>query len=166
MSEPLLTELGVLLYDLEIVPGARGARISITLDCEGSEQPGGGVSVGTLASFSRQLGYALDAEDVVPFDYHLEVSSPGIERTLRRDEHFARHVGSPVRVVTSGEWEGRTVHEGPLVAWGPDWIRVARDDGHEVELPRSSIRRARTVFDFSTYDAQPKPGKGRKSSAT
>jgi ribosome maturation factor RimP len=149
-----------MLWDLEVLPAARGGKVAVILDRAGASEPGKGISIEEVATFSRQLGYALDAEDLIAFDYRLEVSSPGIERQLRRDEHFAAYVGQPIRVVTSGQVAGRTVHEGLLTGWGPDWITVRPEGGEDVEIPRANLRKARTVFDFSQYDAKPKPGKG------
>jgi ribosome maturation factor RimP len=83
-----------------------------------------GISLDRCASFSRALSSELDYRDLMPGKYFLEVSSPGIERQLRRPSEFSRVVGSLVRVVSrSGTVEGRLI--------------AADEQGIAVELPPS-----------------------------
>ncbi len=86
--EPDLTAQGLEVVDVEHT----GATLRVTVD-----RPGG-IDLDTVSDASRRVSDILDRHDVVPGRYTLEVSSPGIERSLRTPEHFARFVGSPVTV--------------------------------------------------------------------
>lgn len=96
-----LTELAVPLIDaaeLELVElevrGSHGSRVvEVIVDADD------GVDVGALAQLSRDLGAVLDREDPIDGKYTLRVSSPGVDRPLRRPRDFERNLGRPVRVV-------------------------------------------------------------------
>src|SRR5689334_1378932 len=87
LVSPILDDLHLDLYDLEY----RGGTLRITVDLppgEGSEQRG--VDLEAIALATRLISRELDHEDPVPGHYTLEVTSPGLERTLRTPAHFVR----------------------------------------------------------------------------
>ena len=110
ITEPLIASAGMELVDIEYRREIRGTVLRLYLDREG------GVTLDDLAPMSRRLGDLLDAHDAVPGSYTLEVSSPGINRRLRRPEHFRRYIGKRVRVRTTLPMEGRRSFIGPLLA--------------------------------------------------
>src|SRR4029453_18341078 len=129
--------------------------------------PGGGagLDLDVLADATRAVSRALDEADPITGRYTLEVTSPGLERTLRRPEHFERAVGETVKIRTvdgvsdEGRVEGQPVSaddSGVVVRTG------AAEDGTAVEqrLAYDDIERARTVFEWGP--ATPRSGK-RKS---
>lgn len=143
---PIAADLGLDIYDIE----QRGATLRVTLDTPAGSDAG--VKLDDLALASRLVSRQLDEDDPVPGRYTLEVTSPGVERTLRTPAHFAREVGKVVAIrlsdVTS---EDRRVN-GTLV--GADdtgaTIRVDGPDGPvERHVPFTQIDRARTVFEWS-----------------
>jgi len=79
----------------------------------------------------------------------LEVSSPGLERSLRVPRHFERSIGEQVRVKTVGPVNGRRVLEGALVSADPEAIVIATGGG-ELRVPYADIASARTVFEWGT----------------
>src|SRR5262249_32091406 len=93
---PLLSDLGLSLYDLEHAGGV--VRITIA-------RPGG-VDLETIALATRIVSRELDHADPVPGHYTLEVTSPGLERALRTPDHFRAAVGSVVAVRTQPGVEG------------------------------------------------------------
>jgi ribosome maturation factor RimP len=106
--EPLVTHEGLEMVDVEFRRESRGMVLRLYLDREG------GVSLDDLTRVSRQLGDLLDVHDAVPGPYTLEVSSPGINRRLRRPEHFRRYLGKRVRVRTAAPVAGRRGFVGTL----------------------------------------------------
>ena len=89
---------GVTLYDLEFVGRGRQRVLRIFIDSDT------GVSIDDCANVSRGLNVLLDAEDLIPDGaYELEISSPGLERQLRRVWHYEKAVGQIVRVKTNQE---------------------------------------------------------------
>ena len=117
LCEPHLAALGLELDDIQV--SGRGSRLlRITVDRRG------GVDVGMLAEASRTLSRRLD--ELEPFDgpYSLEVTSPGLERSLRRPRHYAKSIGRDVTVNTSVEVAGARHHRGVLEAVGDDGFVV------------------------------------------
>jgi ribosome maturation factor RimP len=102
----------------------------------------GGVDLDTISQISQKVSRRLDLEGFEPGPYALEVSTPGIERPLRRPEDFRRAVGERVLVKTP---EG--IVEGELRAAEADAIRVASSEG-ERRVALEEVATARTVVDW------------------
>lgn len=151
---PIASDLQLDLYDIE----QRGGTLRITLDSRVDTD--GGVDLEQLALATRLISRELDHHDPVPGRYTLEVSSPGIERALRRPDHFTRAVGERVSVrLVAPDESGRRRLEGTLGAADDSEITIVTDGG-PVTVPIARIERAKTVFDWTPA---PKPGKGPKA---
>jgi len=118
IAEPLVTHEGLEMVDVEFRRENRGMVLRLYLDREG------GVNLDDLSRVSRQLGDLLDVHDAVPGAYTLECSSPGINRRLRRPDHFRRFVGQRVRVKTTAPRDGRRMFVGTLDGVEDEGIRV------------------------------------------
>jgi ribosome maturation factor RimP len=143
---PTVASLGLDLYDVEHT----GGSVRVLVD-----RPGG-VDLDTITAASRAVSRALDEADPIPERYTLEVSSPGLERPLRRPEHFAAAVGSDVVVKTRPGSEGERRLAGTVVAAEPDAVAVRLDDGSTRTVRYDEIERARTTF---AWGPAPRPGK-------
>ncbi|MBI2346197.1 MAG: ribosome maturation factor RimP [Deltaproteobacteria bacterium] len=99
---PIMTELGLELIDLAIRPGPGRWTLQLSVD-----YPQGGVTVDDCARLSRSIEGVLDVEGNIPAAYNLEVSSPGVDRVLKRPSEFAQHVGRVVEIQTQAPIEGR-----------------------------------------------------------
>lgn len=147
LIEPLLAAGGVEVVDVEL----NRTVLTITID-----QPGG-LGMDAIAEATRIVSRALDEHDPIPGSYTLEVTSPGLERSLRRPDHFTRAVGSLVTVKTVVGIEGDRRTTGTLVAADAHGITVAGAGagGGDRRLAYEEIDRARTVFEWGP---NPKPG--------
>ena len=144
IAEPLVTHEGLEIVDVEFRRESRGTVVRLFLDRLGGappDQPRSGVTLDDLSRVSRQLGDLLDVHDAVPCAYTLEVSSPGINRRLRRTDHFRRYLGQNVRVRTHALIDGRRSFVGTLEGVEADGIRVRVDDGAHF-LPFTDIAHA------------------------
>jgi ribosome maturation factor RimP len=156
---PLLDDRDLDLYDVEV----QGPVLRVVVDS--APGSGGGLDLDVLADATRAVSRALDEADPISGRYTLEVTSPGLERTLRRPEHFGRAVGETVKIrIVAGASDERRV-EGQLVSADDSGVVVrtgAADGGTAVEqrLAYHDIERARTVFEWGP--ATPRSGK-RKS---
>ena len=124
MAEPLAESEGMEIVDIELKhEGTRGGRVlRVYLDKEG------GPVMEDLSKVSRSLSDLLDEnDDVVDGAYTLEVSSPGINRPLKRPEHFARYVGKRVRVRTRDAIDGRRSFLGDLLEVTAQTIALNQD---------------------------------------
>jgi ribosome maturation factor RimP len=151
IAEPLVTHEGLEIVDVEYRREGRGIVLRVYLDRAGGV---GGVSLDDLTRVSRQLGDVLDVHDTVPGSYNLEVSSPGINRRLRRPEHFQRYLGKRVRVRTAQPLDGRRAFVGILEAVAADGITVVAADG------RHAIR----FGEISQANYEPEGGEGPRRS--
>jgi ribosome maturation factor RimP len=141
---PLTQAEGFEIVDIELRhEGGRGARVlRIYLDKEG------GPTMADLSRVSREVSDLLDVNDVVDGSYTLEVSSPGINRPLKRPEHFARFVGKRVRVRTREAIQGRRAFLGQLLEVSADKISL-NQDGQRCEIPFALIERSNYEHDWS-----------------
>ena len=132
---PLVEGLGYELWELEYSPGRGNGFLRLYIDAAA------GITLDDCERVSRAVSELLDAEDPIPGQYTLEVSSPGLERPLRTAGHFARFVGETVHVETAQAIEGRRRFAGVLAAAGAETVEVDVD-GRRWTLPLSAIRKA------------------------
>ncbi|MDO8737253.1 MAG: ribosome maturation factor RimP [Thermoleophilia bacterium] len=92
-------------------------------------------------------------------DHTVEVSSPGLEKRLRKPGHFRNAVGQKINVKTFGPVEGRRNFTGFLFSADGEKLELELDDGSHLLLPLEEVAMARTVFEF---DQQQKPRKQRR----
>ena len=149
---PVVDALGLELVDVEL----SGATVRVTVDRDG------GVDLDALADANRAVSRALDGLDPIPGRYTLEVSSPGLERRLRRREHFARAVGEWVSVrLLPGTGDVRRL-QGRLVDADERGVRVEGPEvpGGSAHIAYDAIERARTVFEWGAKPA-PTPSRAK-----
>ncbi len=139
---PAIASAGLELVDVELIANPRVVRVSV-------DAPGG-VDLEGLGPLAKEISRLIDEADAVPgAHYDLEVSSPGLERSLRRPEHFRKAVGRRVRLRTRPGSDGNRRAEGVLVAADEQGVRLAGGDGEpERVFAYEEIERARTVFDW------------------
>ena len=143
LAAPVLVAAGLELWDVECSRDV--VRILV-------DRPGGGVDLDALSTASRAVSPLFDDHPgLAPAaPYQLEVSSPGVERTLRTPDHFRRYLGSPITVKTAVPVAGARRHHGTLRAVGPDGVTLADGDGGTaVEISFDQIDRARTVMEWA-----------------
>ncbi|HJW75726.1 MAG TPA: ribosome maturation factor RimP [Thermoleophilia bacterium] len=122
------------LVDFEL-RGGRDPLLTVYIDSPG------GVDLDLCVAVTHALDVLRDA-------YRLEVSSPGLDRPLRKAEQFVRVLGSEVTVKTTVPLEGRASYRGTLTVAGETAITVRLDDGREVTIPLGEVARARLVPTF------------------
>jgi ribosome maturation factor RimP len=145
IAEGVVAEHGASVYDVEVHLGGGTGTVRLTVD----RADGSGITIGEVTAIAKQVGYLLDADDVIPTKYDFEVTSPGIERPLRRDRHYAGTVGEEVRLVLRNALaDGRKVVEGKLEAFADGIAVVIGASGERTEVDVTNVRRGRTVFDF------------------
>ena len=136
MASPLCDRIGVELLDVEY----EGGVLRLVVD-----HPDG-VSMEAIAEVTREVSRAIDHEDPIPGSFTLEVTSPGLERPLKRPAHFERTVGSEIAVKTIPGIDGDRRVSGVLEAADVDGIGVRLADGSCRTLRHDEILKARTVF--------------------
>jgi ribosome maturation factor RimP len=133
---PVLRAHGVSLVDLEVLGGGRRCVVRFFVD-----KPGG-VTVSDLERLSQELGDQLDVLDALPSGYDLEVSSPGLDRELRKDRELRWALGKRVRVWTREPVDGVRDLSGELVEVGDADLTLAGESGWR-RVPRGSLSKVR-----------------------
>jgi ribosome maturation factor RimP len=141
LAVPLADELGFELVDIEQASLGHHRIVRVYLD-----KPGG-VSIDDCARFSRRLADAMDMNQIVPGRYHLEVSSPGLERPVRTLDHVQRFSGQRIQMQTHEAREGRRRWEGELLGPVDGRAGVRTDEGEEQWFEWAEVKSARLVVD-------------------
>ena len=141
LAETLLQEEEMELADLELLREGRGWVLRLFID------KSGGINLDDCASVSRQFGDQLEVEDLIPFRYTLEVSSPGLDRPLKKDQDFLRHIGNQIQVITRSPWEGRSFFKGKMLDYQVSGALSLAEKKKVWEIPVSLIAKARLVFE-------------------
>ncbi len=136
MVEPVAIQEGLELVDVEYIKGGGGMILRITID------KASGVTIDDCADFSRLVSDILDATDPIPGPYNLEVSSPGINRPLKRASDFSRFAGEKVFIQTKVPLDGRKRFKGILLGMEGDEVSVECHDGRR-KIPLDAIQKAR-----------------------
>jgi ribosome maturation factor RimP len=139
MIEPVLRSEGKELVDLELRPESQGWVLRLFIDQED------GINVEDCAQVSHVVGDLLDVADVIQTAYHLEVSSPGLNRPLRKPEHFEKVLGKIVDIRTIEPLGNRRKFKGTLERVDQDKVTV-RCEGQEHTIPLPLVERARLCY--------------------
>lgn len=149
LIDEVVAREGYELVDLEFVTERGRPILRAYIDTIPPSTPERGVGVEDCSHVSRVVGDIIDVEDVVPGEYNLEVSSPGIFRPLTKPEHFERVLGQRVQVKTYDKHFERRVFVGTLIKHAEGQITV-EVDGQPYELALSGVAKANLepLFDF------------------
>lgn len=127
---PIAGRFGVEIYDVEYVKEGRDWYLRAYID-----KPEG-VSINDCENVSRALSDALDAEDYIPDAYILEVSSPGLGRTLKKDKHLEKSLGEEVEIKTYKPVDGCKEFKGILKAYDAGTVTIEEQDGEKTAAER------------------------------
>ena len=142
LALPLAEQLGYLLWDVEYVREGADYYLRITIDSEE------GITIDDCETFSRAIDPILDEADPIADSYHLEVSSPGLERDIKTPEHIAYCVGEMVEARLFAPLQNSRVHRGVLEGQDEEGNVLLTIGENTLAIPRSAISRMTTVFEF------------------
>lgn len=152
---PSIDALGYRLVRVRVT-GQNGCTVQVM-----AERPDGTFTIEDCEAASQAISPALDVDDPIGRAYHLEVSSPGIDRPLVREEDFARWSGHEAKLETAVPIDGRRRYRGVLlgVEEGKVGIRLAEIGADKVWLPLSEISDARLVLTDALVEESLRRGK-------
>ncbi len=152
LAEPIAAEHGLEVLDVELASSGRNPVVRVYLD---GSAAGRVVGIDDCEAVSRSLGDVLEAHEAVAGRYMLEVSSPGVDRPLRKPQHYGLVVGEQVRVRLAVERDGRRHWNGRLESADGDGIALVDEAGNSTSFRYEEIDKANLVWDFDK-------GRGRK----
>jgi ribosome maturation factor RimP len=161
--DPVARAHGAEVVDLEFKsePGGWVLRVFVEklgASASNADTRDAAVDLELCSGIARDLSPALDVADLIPHRYSLEISSPGVERPLRKEGDFVRFAGKKAKLKLHAASQGEKVVTGVLGGVHEGKIKVT--DGHrEHAIPLSDVATARLVFEFGPA---PKPGKQKK----
>ena len=136
---PTVEELGYSIWDITYSKIGSDYHLEITIDSDD------GINIEDCEKVHRAIDPILDEKDPIEGFYYLEVSSPGIERELRCEEHFLWAVGERVEAKLFSAHNGRKTVIGTLSAYEGGEITITAADG-EIKLSKSDVSRITTIF--------------------
>jgi len=143
LLDPILESMGLSLWEVEFQRQGPRWLLRVSIDREA-----GGVTLNDCETVSRDLSAVLDVEDIIPHPYTLEVSSPGLDRTLTKPEHFFRFSGSLVKIKTYQPVNGQKVFRGKLLGMSDAAVKIELDSESVLEISLSNIAKASLEVDF------------------
>lgn len=137
LVQPLLQENGVELVDLTYQKEPNGWTLTFYLD-----KPGG-IGLGDCEEWTRRLEPVLDQSNLMTHAYNLEISSPGLNRVLKKTSDFERFRGQRVHAKLYSALNGQKNFHGTLLGADEEHLRLKTDEGQDVQLPRNLVSKAR-----------------------
>ncbi len=141
LVEPILSSEGMELVDVEYRRESRGWILRLFIDKEG------GVTLDDCSRVSQEVGRNLDVEDLITTPYNLEVSSPGLNRSLKTVRDFMRYRNRRIMVKTFEPVDNRRRFKGKLLGLVEDQIEMEIDTGI-ICIPLSNVAKANLEIEF------------------
>jgi ribosome maturation factor RimP len=140
MADPVISDEGMELVDVEYRRESKGWVLRLTLDKEG------GVTLDDCTRISQEVGRSLDVEDFIQAPYTLEVSSPGLTRPLKTEKDFMKYRHRLIKVKTLDPIENRRQFRGRLLGVSENRIEI-EEDGGIFQIPLSNVAKANLEVD-------------------
>ena len=137
---PVAESLGYTVWDVEFEKIGAEYHLSITIDSEN------GIGIEDCEKMSRAIDPVLDEADPISEEYHLDVSSPGIEREIKNDFHLSKCMGERVQVKLYAPLDGQKVISGELLGYDEQSVTVSAES--EIVIPKKSIAKMNIYFEF------------------
>ena len=139
--EPTIVELGYSVWDITYSKVGADYHLEVTIDSEN------GINIDDCERVHRAIDPIIDECDPIEDFYYLDVSSPGIERELRTEEHILSCIGWEVEAKLYSQVNGAKQHRGFIESY-EDGILTLENDQGKVAIERKNIGMLRTVYDF------------------
>lgn len=138
---PIVEKRGFELYDVEFEKEGNDFYLRAYI-----EKPGG-ITINDCVDVSREMNEILDREDYIKEQYIFEVSSPGLDRPLKKDKDFQRNIGKNVDIKTYKAFDKQKEFTGVLSAFDKDTVTITFEDG-DFTFQRKDISLIRLTIDF------------------
>ena len=140
LTAKTINDLGYELYDVEYVKEGKDYFLRLYIDSEK------GIDLNDCEKVSDSITELLDKEDYIKEQYFLEVSSPGIERTLRKEKHLTANIGNEIQIKLFKPFEGQKQYKGILKSFNNESITIIINE--EINIDRKNISQIKTVYNW------------------
>ena len=149
LVEPITAELDLMLWDIRFIKEGATWILRVVIDRE--DEP---VSINDCVAVSRKLSPVLDDADPIPQSYCLEVTSPGADRELTREEHYAYYEGYPVTLkLYRPDENGQKELVGLLTGW-EDGFTIETEEGESLTLDKKSVAAVHAIDQWDDNDEE------------
>lgn len=140
-----IEKIGYELYDVEYTKEGKNYFLRIFID-----KPEG-IDLNDCEKVNNEINDILDSADYIKEQYFLEVSSPGIERVLRKDKHLEQNIGEEINIkLFKKDENGNKEYQGILKSFDDEKITMEKDECNEevIELERKNIAQIKTIYNW------------------
>lgn len=142
LVEPIIEKIGYELYDVEYAKEGKNYFLRIFIDSEK------GIDLNDCEKVNDAITDILDTENYIKDQYFLEISSPGIERVLRKDKHLEKNIGTDINVkLFKKDENGKKEYLGKLKEYNQNEIVIEQED-KEIKIERKNISQIKTVYNW------------------
>jgi ribosome maturation factor RimP len=142
LTQPVVEQAGCELVDVEYVKEGSDWFLRVYID-----KPGG-ITLDDCERVSRPLNEILDEKDPIPQAYYLEVSSPGLERPLKKPRDFEKALGNLVEIRLYKAVDNRKRYEGELISYDGNALAIKMENNVTVEFQMDQIAKVKTIVKF------------------
>ncbi len=144
LVKPIIENIGYELYDVEYAKEGKDYYLRIFIDKKD------GIDLNDCEKVSNEINEILDKADYIKEQYYLEVSSPGIERIIRKDAQLEKNIGVEIQVkLFKKDEQGKKEYTGTLKSYNKDEITINLNDNKEIKLQRKNISQIKTVYKWN-----------------
>lgn len=136
-------DLGYELYDVQYAKEGKDYFLRVFIDKEE------GIDLEDCEKVSNEINPLLDEKDIIKEMYFLEVSSPGIERVLRKEKHFKQALGKEVEIKLFKPIEKKKEYSGKLEKWNKTTIYLQLEDTTQIEMERKNISLMKLKYNWN-----------------
>ena len=140
LTSKTINDLGYDLYDVEYVKEGKDYFLRIYIDSQK------GIDLSDCEKVSNAITEILDKEDYIKEQYFLEVSSPGVERVLRKEKHLKDNIENEVQIKLFKPLDGQKQYKGILKDFNNDYITILNNQ--ELKIDRKNISQIKTVYNW------------------
>ena len=138
-----IEKLGYNLYDVEYVKEGPSHYLRVYIDNEK------GIDLNDCEKVSNAIDEMLDEANIIKDQYYLEVSSPGVERILRKDKHLQENIGNQIEIkLFKKDKQGNKDYIGDLLKFDQEAISIKTSEEDEIQVERKNIAQIKTVYNW------------------
>ena len=138
-----IEKLGYNLYDVEYVKEGPNYYLRVYIDNEK------GIDLNDCEKVSNAIDEMLDEANIIKDKYYLEVSSPGIERVLRKDRHLQENIGNQIEIkLFKKDEKGNKDYIGELLKFDQEVVSIKTSEEDEIQIERKNISQIKTVYNW------------------
>ena len=142
LIEPIIEKIGYELYDVEYAKEGKNYFLRIFIDSEK------GIDLNDCEKVNDAITDILDEENYIKEQYFLEVSSPGIEKVLRKEKHLEKNIGTEINVkLFKKDENGKKEYKGTLEDFDEKYIKI-KEENQEFKIERKNIAQIKTVYNW------------------